>query len=80
METLPDLDGLSVAEKDALIGELWPLRAHVAALTAKVAELEGRLAQNSRNSSKPPSSDGLNVTIQVPLARQPTRGVILRHA
>jgi transposase len=27
-------------------------------LTAKVAELEGRLALNSRNSSKPPSSEG----------------------
>jgi transposase len=67
MESLPDLDGLSVADKDALIGELWPLRAlvvdlsaQVADLTAKVAELQRRLATNSRNSSKPPSSDGLN--------------------
>jgi transposase len=57
MEPLPDLQRLSVAEKDALIGELW---ARVAALTATVAELQGRLAKNSRNSSKPPSSDGLN--------------------
>ena len=65
MDDLPDLDRLSVAEKDALIRELWPLRAlvrqlseQVATLTAKVAELEGRLALNSRNSSKPPSSGG----------------------
>ena len=65
MDELPDLDRLSVAEKDDLIRELWPLRAlvrqlseQVAALTAKVADLEGRLAKNSRNSSKPPSSDG----------------------
>jgi transposase len=67
MDELPDLDRLSVAEKDSLIRELWPLRAlvrqlseQVTTLTAKVAELEGRLAKNSRNSSKPPSSDGLN--------------------
>ena len=66
MEELPDLNRLSVAEKDELIRELWPLRAlvrqlseQVVALTVKVTELEGRLAKNSRNSSKPPSSDGL---------------------
>lgn len=67
MESLPDLNCLSVADKDTLIGELWPLRAlvvdlsaQVADLTARVTELQGRLAKNSRNSSKPPSSDGLN--------------------
>ncbi len=62
MKSLPDLDRLSVAEKDALIRaqftQIQVLVAEVAALTAKVAELEGRLALNSRNSSKPPSSEG----------------------
>ena len=64
MDKLPDLDRLSVAEKDGLIRELWSvvhdLRAQVSALQVKVVELEARLAQNSRNSSKPPSSDGLS--------------------
>jgi transposase len=34
--------------------------AQIATLTARVAELERRLGLNSRNSSKPPSSDGLS--------------------
>jgi transposase len=62
MEELPDLDRLSHADKDDLIRALFAqvraLTAQVEALTAKVADLEGRLAKNSRNSSKPPSSDG----------------------
>jgi transposase len=62
MKSLPELDRLSVAEKDALIwaqfAQIQGLIAEVAALTAKVAELEGGLTQNSRNSSKPPSSEG----------------------
>jgi transposase len=62
MKSLPDLDRVSVAEKDALIraqfAQIQVLVAEVAALTAKVAELEGCLALNSRNSSKPPSSEG----------------------
>ncbi len=55
MELLPDLNQLSAAEKDDLIRSL---HARVVELTAKVTELEGRLALNSQNSSKPPSSDG----------------------
>lgn len=62
MGELPDLDRLSVSEKDELIRALFAhiaiLTKQVEGLTAKVTELEGRLAQNSRNSSKPPSSDG----------------------
>lgn len=64
MENLPDLDQLSLAEKDDLIRSLFArvkaLMAHVDAMNVKVVELEGRLALNSHNSSKPPSTDGLN--------------------
>ncbi len=62
MEELPELDGLSHGEKDVLIRALYAqvraLTKQVELLTAEVAELKGRLAKNSRNSSKPPSSDG----------------------
>jgi transposase len=43
----------------AQVGELPILREKVQALLARVQELEGRLAKDSHNSSKPPSSDGL---------------------
>ncbi len=51
---LPDVPSVeqllvALAERDALI----------VALAGRVAELEARLGKNSRNSSKPPSSDGL---------------------
>ena len=63
MKELPDLSVLSHAEKDALIHALWEmvqsLTARVDTLTAEVSELKGRLAKDSHNSSKPPSSDGL---------------------
>jgi len=52
---LPDLSQLSHAEKDALILLLWD---QVQALTARVAELEGKLAEPAKtpgNSSLPPS-------------------------
>jgi transposase len=44
-----------VASQAALIEEL---RGQVTELRAEVVELHGRLDQNSRNSSRPPSSDG----------------------
>ncbi|MER5911162.1 DUF6444 domain-containing protein, partial [Streptomyces sp. NPDC001982] len=46
----------SYAELLALVGEL---RAEIAELRAENAELKRRLGMNSKNSSKPPSSDGL---------------------
>jgi transposase len=46
----------SYAELLLLIGEL---RAEIAELRAENAELKRRLGMNSKNSSKPPSSDGL---------------------
>lgn len=80
MEELPDLDRLSHADKDDLIRALFAqvkaLTAQVEALTVKVADLEGRLAKNSRNSSKPPSSDGFrpNPKSQRKAGQKPTGG------
>jgi transposase len=66
----PDLSTLSEADKDKLIMALFDqvdaLMEKVESLTAQVQQLQGQvqqlsaqLAKNSRNSSKPPSSDGL---------------------
>lgn len=67
MQNLPDFSQLSHAQKDELIRALWPLQQQVADLMAqmtvlqeRIKQLEARLALNSKNSSKPPSSDGLN--------------------
>ena len=48
-----------VPSYEQLAVENAELRAMVEALRAEVAELRARLGQNSKNSSKPPSSDGL---------------------
>ena len=45
-----------LAERDA---EVAGLRAQVAELQAQVADLAARAGQNSKNSSRPPSQDGL---------------------
>lgn len=67
MPNLPDLSQLSVAQKDELIRTLWPLQQQVRDLMAqmlvmqtRMTQLQGQLAKNSTNSSKPPSSDGLS--------------------
>lgn len=54
-------------DKDALIEKLL---LHIQALEAEIAELKRQLGQNSRNSSKPPSSDGF---------KKPSRDVSLRE-
>lgn len=43
----------------ALVAELLPLKEQLAQAKARIKDLEDRLAQDSRTSSKPPSSDGL---------------------
>jgi transposase len=52
-----------LAERDARIAgqaaEIAVLREQVSGLQSQVADLAARVASNSRNSSKPPSSDGL---------------------
>ena len=61
-QQLPHLADLSHAEKDDLIlrlfEELKALREEVKTLRDENKELRGKLAKNSKNSSKPPSSDG----------------------
>jgi transposase len=51
-----DLSALVVQQTEVIAG----LTAQVTALTAEVAELRRRLQTDSTNSSKPPSSDGLD--------------------
>src|SRR5437588_10398346 len=50
---------MALEEEIALRAENATLREQVQALLARVQELEGQLAKDSHNSSKPPSSDGL---------------------
>ena len=52
----PDLSSLSHEQKDELIAALF---AQQAVLLERIKALEARLALNSTNSSRPPSSDGL---------------------
>ncbi len=53
-----DRDQLEQLDKASLIEIILALQEQVRALTRRVQELEGQVAKNSRNSSKPPSSDG----------------------
>ncbi len=57
MQEPPDLRRLGDSQKDELIRLLWSMLQDQG---KQVAELQSRLDKNSRNSSKPPSSDGLN--------------------
>lgn len=57
MQTPSSLNQLSHAEKDVLI---LTQQEQITKLEDEVKQLQGRLKLNSRNSSKPPSSDGLN--------------------
>ena len=58
MDELPSLpDEVRGTLPPAAVAYIAALEGAVATLTARVAELEARLGQNSTNSSRPPSSD-----------------------
>ena len=74
MHTPSSLSQLSHAEKDALI---LMLQEQIKALQEAVKQLQWRGNMNSRNSSKPPSSDGLNKPVPKSLrvaGEKPTGG------
>lgn len=56
---LLDHKDAQIARLHARLAELEELRGQVAALRAQIADLAARVRQNSKNSSRPPSSDGL---------------------
>lgn len=73
MSELPNLSQLSHAQKDELIHQLFQtvqslvgLVSQVDALQKRIAELEARPRLHSKNSSKPPSSDGLAKALSKP--------------
>jgi transposase len=57
-ERIAELEAENAALR-AQVGELGALREQVALLTEQIQTLQGRLAKDSHNSGKPPSSDGL---------------------
>ena len=64
--------------KDEIIAQqtkqIAELRASLQAALRKIADLEARLAQNSSNSSRPPSSDGVNKQPAFPRSTGKQRG------
>lgn len=54
-----ELLALARSDPEALVDYVLELEERIRRLEARFTELEARLAQNSRNSSRPPSSDGL---------------------
>jgi len=65
-------DSSTEPTREELIALIKAQAAQIAALEARVAELERQLGLNSRNSGKPPSSDGLKKPPRVTSLRKPS--------
>lgn len=64
------LESPSEPSREELIALIQAQAAEIAALKARLAELERRLGLNSSNSGKPPSSDGLKTPARVTSLRE----------
>ncbi|MCF8055288.1 MAG: DUF6444 domain-containing protein [Desulfocapsa sp.] len=60
MFTRKQLLEISKTTPEALVDIILLLQEQMQELTQRVTQLEDQIAKNSRNSGKPPSSDGLN--------------------
>jgi hypothetical protein len=58
------------AGPEAVVDVLLKMDARLAASEQRVRHLEGRVAKDSHNSSKPPSSDGLSKPKPKPMAQE----------
>jgi transposase len=68
----PEFDSRPEPSREELIALVAAQAAEIAALKARIAELELRLGLDSTNSSKPPSSDGLKKPARVKSLREPS--------
>jgi transposase len=66
----PEFDSRSEPSREELIALVAAQAAEIAALKARIAELERRLGLDSTNSGKPPSSDGLKKPPRVKSLRE----------
>src|SRR6202166_1848640 len=66
----PDTDSRCEPSREELIALVAAQAVEIAALRARIAELERRLGLNSSNSGKPPSSDGLKKPSRVTSTRE----------
>jgi transposase len=68
----PNPDSYGEPSREELIALMAAQAAEIAALKARIAELERRVGLNSSNSGKPPSSDGLKKPARVRSTREPS--------
>ena len=60
MMTRQEAEAIYDAGKETVVSVLLKMDAQIDELEARIIKLENQIAKNSRNSSKPPSTDGFN--------------------